>query len=44
MEWDLAFNAEGFVAFRAIKLGLTTIVLEGKVAARRDGTVPDSAI
>ena len=43
MEWDLAFNAVGFVASRAIKLGLTTIVLEGKVAARR-GTVLDSAI
>ena len=44
MEWDLAFNAVGFVAFGAIKLGLTTIVLEGIVAARRDGTVSDSAV
>ena len=44
MEWDLAFYAVGFVASRAIKLGLTTIVLEGKVTTRRDGTVPDFAI
>ena len=44
MEWDLTFYAVGFVASGAIKLGLTAIVLEGKVTTRRDGTVPDSAI
>jgi hypothetical protein len=44
MEWDLAFNAVRFVASGAIKLGLTAIVLEGKVTTRRDGTVLDSAI
>lgn len=44
MEWDLAFYAVGFVASRAIKLGLTTIVLEGKVTTRCDGTVLNSAL
>ena len=44
MEWDLAFNAVGFVALRAVELGLTSIVLKRKVAAGCDRTVSNSAV
>ena len=41
---DLARNAVRFLTLRAVKLGITSIILKWKVTARSNRTIPDSAV
>jgi hypothetical protein len=41
---DLARNAVRFLTLRAVKLGITSIILKWKVTVRSNRTIPDSAL